>query len=454
MPRPLPSRPSFELLKKQAKELRRAFAAGQSAACERIQISHPDYTHASMEEITQADLSLRDAQLIIAREYGFDNWDDLKKKVYPKATTSSAPTIEELETAYRKSPNDDETVRALDRLYVRHGNWVEAGKLFEQAAEARSDWRIQIWYLKRAVARFNHIKDWKSCVRCHRRSIALLPGDLSPHIKLNIWCPAGLAIPYPHLGVAEEALSQIDELGKAIGEAWSVYGRFVFHLARSLVYRELGDWDKVLEEGRRFVEWAKTIPETDPQLNRIAASIDEEGDPVLAGESGRCYCICNMLTHNIAKGEFKKGYDSTKTFAELNLCLANFEEFYQEMQRRSRENPGNSALRNDVETYKRRLTTCFDYAGRAAHETQRYENAIQYFNSEEELTGSHYADGPFYRAASLVALGRVEEARDQLKELSGSWVTNGRGLTLFAQIKEFDSIREDSHIMEIVQEWK
>ena len=68
----LPGRPSLESLRKQAKKLARDIAAGDAAAIARARAQLP-----------QAELPLwqRDAQLVLAREYGFPGWQDLVKEV-------------------------------------------------------------------------------------------------------------------------------------------------------------------------------------------------------------------------------------------------------------------------------------------------------------------------------------------------------------------------------------
>jgi len=68
----LPTRPSFESIRKQAKKLVREFAAGDPDALTRVHSQLPD---------TSLPLSLRDAQLVLAREYGFAGWQDLRAAV-------------------------------------------------------------------------------------------------------------------------------------------------------------------------------------------------------------------------------------------------------------------------------------------------------------------------------------------------------------------------------------
>ena len=69
MSRSLPSHPSFESLRKQAKKLARQVGAGDAKALARVRAQAPDHA---------VPLSLRDAQLVLAREYGFAGWKDLR----------------------------------------------------------------------------------------------------------------------------------------------------------------------------------------------------------------------------------------------------------------------------------------------------------------------------------------------------------------------------------------
>jgi hypothetical protein len=68
----LPSRPSLESLRKQAKKLARDIAAGDAAAVARARAQLPQ---------AALPLSQREAQLVLAREYGFPGWQDLVKEV-------------------------------------------------------------------------------------------------------------------------------------------------------------------------------------------------------------------------------------------------------------------------------------------------------------------------------------------------------------------------------------
>jgi hypothetical protein len=68
----LPARPSLESLRKQAKKLARGIADGDASAIARARARLPQ---------AELPLSQRDAQLVLAREYGFPGWKDLIKEV-------------------------------------------------------------------------------------------------------------------------------------------------------------------------------------------------------------------------------------------------------------------------------------------------------------------------------------------------------------------------------------
>ncbi|MGH9822668.1 MAG: hypothetical protein ACREDR_05385, partial [Blastocatellia bacterium] len=68
----LPPRPSLDSLRKQAKKLARDIVASEADAIARARAQFPQ---------AELPLSQRDAQLVLAREYGFPGWKDLVKEV-------------------------------------------------------------------------------------------------------------------------------------------------------------------------------------------------------------------------------------------------------------------------------------------------------------------------------------------------------------------------------------
>jgi hypothetical protein len=71
-PKVFPARPSLGSLRKQAKKLARDVAAGDVGAVARARAQLPN---------VDAPLTQRNAQLVIAREYGYAGWQDLTAEV-------------------------------------------------------------------------------------------------------------------------------------------------------------------------------------------------------------------------------------------------------------------------------------------------------------------------------------------------------------------------------------
>lgn len=108
--RSLPANPNLDHLKYQARDLLQGQRARQADAAQRLREFHPQLNAAKDEEIFAAKLRLSDAQLAIAREYGFASWARLKHHVEKPtlAATSALPHHERI---------DDPTFRcAVDLL--------------------------------------------------------------------------------------------------------------------------------------------------------------------------------------------------------------------------------------------------------------------------------------------------------------------------------------------------
>ena len=94
----LPPHPSLENLKKQAKSLHKAHRSGDSEAADRIKTHLPRLADASAEEILQSDFSLQEAQLVVAREYGFPSWPRLVEAVSQAEDSPITPEPQPEET--------------------------------------------------------------------------------------------------------------------------------------------------------------------------------------------------------------------------------------------------------------------------------------------------------------------------------------------------------------------
>src|ERR1700691_3295549 len=133
--KPLPSRPSLDHLKHQAKDLLQARQAGNPEAIQRIKGSHPEFAKSTDEEIRAAKFALSDTQLIIAREYGFESWPKLKTHVEALARGDDPQVAAFLLAAI--AGNQMEANRALnDGVLLEYSNIYVASMLGDVATVA------------------------------------------------------------------------------------------------------------------------------------------------------------------------------------------------------------------------------------------------------------------------------------------------------------------------------
>lgn len=79
--KPLPDQPDINHLKKQAKDLLKAYRQDNAEAVRRLQAALPAARGKPPETLRAMDLRLHDAQSCIAREYGLSSWADLRSLV-------------------------------------------------------------------------------------------------------------------------------------------------------------------------------------------------------------------------------------------------------------------------------------------------------------------------------------------------------------------------------------
>ncbi|HXI84608.1 MAG TPA: ankyrin repeat domain-containing protein [Verrucomicrobiae bacterium] len=114
MKKQLPARPTLEQLKKQAKDLHKLHASGDAEAIQRARESHPQFVDEPDEAIRDAEFPLSDAQLVIAREYGFESWPKLKAHVQSVALETDDPA-----ELFKEAVTMDNTAHAR-RILERH----------------------------------------------------------------------------------------------------------------------------------------------------------------------------------------------------------------------------------------------------------------------------------------------------------------------------------------------
>jgi hypothetical protein len=125
----LPDQADLGQLRAQAKELKRAYAGGSPAAVSRVRDVHPQ---------AQAEIQLRDAQLVIAREHGFDGWRDLAAAVVAQQSGGrdlhrwfgvelNNGTWDMIDNGLSADSPEAEREQALYAAYASTYHWMQAG---------------------------------------------------------------------------------------------------------------------------------------------------------------------------------------------------------------------------------------------------------------------------------------------------------------------------------------
>ncbi len=79
--REIPARPNLEQYKKQAKDLVRDCGLGVAESLARVRRHHPRFHNVPEGEFRGNQVALADAQLVIAREHGFESWPKFAKHI-------------------------------------------------------------------------------------------------------------------------------------------------------------------------------------------------------------------------------------------------------------------------------------------------------------------------------------------------------------------------------------
>src|SRR5215831_5173740 len=145
----LPARPSLESLRKQAKSLAREIAAGEAGAIARARVQLPN---------VKLPLSLRNAQLVLAREYGYAGWQELTAEVSKRLGKSLEWAVEQARRIIHD--NDVERLKQLLAEYPAllswQGNdWDSKGGLLGVATGAYADAgdaQREEWFTRAACA--------------------------------------------------------------------------------------------------------------------------------------------------------------------------------------------------------------------------------------------------------------------------------------------------------------
>lgn len=136
--RGLPGNANVEQLKKGAKGFQRAVLAGDAGAAEIVREFHPRLADAQPGSPELAQFKRTDAQLVIARQFGFPSWPKLRAHLELVAAYSRAPHLQPI-----GGPIEDEAARIDELLRLAclnygaddPGRWASARKLLEAHPE-------------------------------------------------------------------------------------------------------------------------------------------------------------------------------------------------------------------------------------------------------------------------------------------------------------------------------
>ena len=123
----LPPNPSLEHLKSQAKQLLKAHKEGSVDALQRIRSFFPKLSDATDTEIQQAAFGLQDAQLTLAREYGFASWTRLKQEVSHQQQIAAGTPAKDLLFQILHTPDPTQAdIQHVDELLTAEPSLVSA----------------------------------------------------------------------------------------------------------------------------------------------------------------------------------------------------------------------------------------------------------------------------------------------------------------------------------------
>lgn len=86
----LPSEPNIEKLRKQAKQLLKAHKSRDPSSYETLKLLNR-FARSTEREVLESAITLHQAQIAIAKAYGFENWNKLKMHVESKGLSTKLP---------------------------------------------------------------------------------------------------------------------------------------------------------------------------------------------------------------------------------------------------------------------------------------------------------------------------------------------------------------------------
>ena len=117
-PKPLPAQPNLEQYKKQAKELLKAYRSADVETIRRVKINHPRFEKLAEPGFDVSKFALADAQLVIAREHGFESWPKFTKRI--EVINSEAAARENPVAAFIEAAIWHGTLDAAEAILAAH----------------------------------------------------------------------------------------------------------------------------------------------------------------------------------------------------------------------------------------------------------------------------------------------------------------------------------------------
>ena len=157
----LPERANLEQLKKQAKSLLHAAQAKDPAALSRFQ-ALPALARTSLAELGGVSLALHDAQSVVAREYGFQSWKELREHVEEQSLSFAAAAEE-----FVRCATGGAQARAL-RLLARYPAIAHAGLYTELVLGDAAAVESRLEKHPEAAAEAGGVQNWEPLLYvCH-----------------------------------------------------------------------------------------------------------------------------------------------------------------------------------------------------------------------------------------------------------------------------------------------
>ena len=128
--RELPARPSLEQYKKQAKDFLKAYRSADVDAMRRVRKTHPRFRKLAEAEFQSAPFALTDAQLVAAREHGFQSWPKFAEHI--ESLTHGNSPVSKFEAAADAIISGD--MATLERLLRENPGLVRARSTREHRA--------------------------------------------------------------------------------------------------------------------------------------------------------------------------------------------------------------------------------------------------------------------------------------------------------------------------------